>query len=259
MLGRAGYRNTVNRHPRNNQRKRTQSGATVPSRGQGQVRIIGGQWRGRKLEVADVEGLRPTGDRVRETLFNWLQADIAGAHCLDLFAGSGALGFECLSRYAASVSFVEPDSSAQSALEGACRLLNVQRGAQAAGDIAEQEADQAKVHIHAGTAEHALAHWRSQQVLPEFNLVFIDPPFEMGCQWSVLEALVPDFVADNALIYVEAPFDAADAADEQGPWPNACSLVREKRFGDVQARLLRYHDADVAFDHVIDANKGGSK
>lgn len=241
-LAGAGYRNTVNRHPRNNHRSSTKSGAALQSKGRGQVRIIAGQWRGRKLEVADVEGLRPTGDRVRETLFNWLQADIAGAHCLDLFAGSGALGFEALSRYAASVTFVEPDRSAQIALESACRLLNVERSAQAISDMAST-ADQAKVHIHAGTAEHALAQWRSQSMPPAFNLIFIDPPFDMACQWSVLEILVPDFVADNALIYVEAPYVSGENQAEQGLWPAGCSLVREKRFGDVQARLLRYHSS----------------
>lgn len=209
----------------------------------GQVRIIGGQWRGRKLEVVDVEGLRPTGDRVRETLFNWLQADIAGAHCLDLFAGSGALGFEALSRYAASVTFVEPDRSAQMALDDVCRSLNVERCAHVLCDVA-LPADQAKVHIHANTAEHALAQWRSKSMPSGFDLVFIDPPFNMACQWSILETLVPDFVADNALIYIEAPFDASEEQVEIGPWPNACSLVRQKRFGDVQARLLRYHSSE---------------
>jgi len=81
-------------------------------KGLGKLRIIGGEWRSRQLPVADLPGLRPTTDRVRETLFNWLQNDIPGAHCLDLFAGSGALGFEAASRGAASVTMLELPNNA---------------------------------------------------------------------------------------------------------------------------------------------------
>ena len=96
-----------------------------------EVRIIGGQWRGRKLRFPDRPDLRPTLGRVRETLFNWLAPDIHGAHCLDLYAGSGALGFEALSRGAAEVTFVERDRKAASALQANVELLNAM-GAQSA-------------------------------------------------------------------------------------------------------------------------------
>ena len=86
------------------------------SKSSGQVRIIGGSFRGRKLGVVDVDGLRPTGDRQRETLFNWLQARIAGSRCLDLFAGTGALGIEAVSRGAASVILIEKDVNAATSL-----------------------------------------------------------------------------------------------------------------------------------------------
>ena len=92
-----------------------------------QLRIIGGQWRGRKLSFADGEGLRPTMDRVRETLFNWLQGEIAGARCLDLFSGSGALGFEALSRYAAQVVMIDNNPQAVRAIRNNLKLLNTDK------------------------------------------------------------------------------------------------------------------------------------
>jgi 16S rRNA (guanine(966)-N(2))-methyltransferase RsmD len=91
--------------------------------GQGQVRIIAGEWRGRRLSVATREGLRPTGDRVRETLFNWLAPHVPGARCLDLFAGSGALGIEALSRGAAHCLFVDNDAAVATTLRGELDLL----------------------------------------------------------------------------------------------------------------------------------------
>ena len=93
----------------------------------GELRIIGGEWRSRKLPIADVPGLRPSTDRVRETLFNWLQADIAGARCLDLFAGSGALGFEAASRGAREVVLVESDIRAQHNLASNIALLKARQ------------------------------------------------------------------------------------------------------------------------------------
>jgi len=92
-----------------------------------QLRIIGGQWRGRKLSFADGDGLRPTMDRVRETLFNWLQGDIAGANCLDMFTGSGALGFEALSRYADKVVMIDKNPHAIRTINSHLKLLTTDK------------------------------------------------------------------------------------------------------------------------------------
>ncbi|WP_205737916.1 16S rRNA (guanine(966)-N(2))-methyltransferase RsmD [Granulosicoccus antarcticus] len=181
----------------------------------GQVRIIAGQWRGRKLAVANVAGLRPTGDRVRETLFNWLQADIAGSHCLDLFAGSGALGFEAVSRFAASSTFVEPDSQAFRILQSSVSELGL------VGDE--------RVQLVQSTAQRFLLDNRKA-----FDIVFIDPPFGEFLQWDTVTALITDHLAPSALIYVESPSD--QPAPEQ--WPEGLHLHKEKQFGDVHARLL---------------------
>lgn len=181
----------------------------------GQVRIIAGQWRGRKLAVADVAGLRPTGDRVRETLFNWLQADIAGSHCLDLFAGSGALGFEALSRFAASSTFIEPDSHAFSTLQASAEGLEL--------------ADDGRVRLLQSTASQFLAGNRQL-----FDIVFVDPPFGETLQWSTIASLMPDHLAPNAMIYVESPSEQI----VPNRWPEGLCVHKEKQFGDVHARLL---------------------
>ena len=182
----------------------------------GQVRIIGGQWRGRKLNVADVAGLRPTGDRVRETIFNWLQADIAGRHCLDLFAGSGALGFEALSRMAASCTFVEPDPAAFSVLCESATQLGL--------------ADAHPARFLQVTAEQFLQHDKQR-----FELVFIDPPFHAASQWEHVALLDRQHLAEHALVYVESPVSQS-APDLL---PHNVHVCREKKFGDVCARLLR--------------------
>ncbi len=179
------------------------------------MRIIAGQWRGRKLAVADVPGLRPTGDRVRETLFNWLQADIAGSHCLDLFAGSGALGFEALSRHAASSTFIEPDSHAFATLQASVDGLGL------AGD--------GRARLLQSTASQFLAGNRRP-----FDIVFVDPPFGENLQWATIAALASDHLTQNSMVYVESP------ADQIVPnqWPEGLCVLKEKQFGDVHARLL---------------------
>ncbi len=149
----------------------------------GKLRIIAGQWRGRKLAVADVDGLRPTGDRIRETLFNWLQADIYGARCLDLFAGSGALGFEALSRGAAAVDFVEPHPKAAKQLRENCKLLSAE------ASIHEQEADQFL-----------------RKTRTPYSLVFIDPPFSLKVWEASFRALEEgQLLTEDAMIYIESP------------------------------------------------------
>ena len=156
--------------------------AVTTSRPPGKVRIISGKWRGRKLPVPDSESLRPTPDRIRETLFNWLQNDIAGAKCLDLYAGSGILGFEAVSRGAKSATLVEQNQETCRQLEDNITLLNVD-------------------NIRVINAE-ALAWLRSNR--ESYDLIFLDPPFsenliEKSCQ------LIRDTgcLKATGLIYIE--------------------------------------------------------
>jgi 16S rRNA (guanine966-N2)-methyltransferase len=149
----------------------------------GQIRIIGGRWRGRKIPVPDVPDLRPTPGRVRETLFNWLQPVIAGAYCLDVFAGSGALGFEALSRGAAAVTLVDQSPKVVASLGEIIKTLGV------------ENAD-----AYAATAPAQL-----KKPARPFDVVFLDPPFQQ-------DLLVPccfyleenGFLAADAYIYLEA-------------------------------------------------------
>ncbi|HPQ94585.1 MAG TPA: 16S rRNA (guanine(966)-N(2))-methyltransferase RsmD [Thiolinea sp.] len=146
------------------------------------MRIIGGQWRSRRLPVAAVPGLRPTPDRVRETLFNWLQNHIAGVRCLDLFAGSGALGFEALSRGAAQVTLVEQHPAAFRQLQANARSLQAQ-GLELLQRDALQWLMQADQH---------------------FDLVFLDPPFSKGLLVPVLDRIQEHgLLAADGMIYLE--------------------------------------------------------
>lgn len=194
----------------------------------GKVRIIGGQWRGRKLEVPELPGLRPSGDRSRETLFNWLQDRLHGARCLDLFAGTGALGLEAASRGAASVCLVERDRRLCEALR---RIARDWPGGERL-DV-----------VQADTPA-----WLKTATGP-FDLVFLDPPFDSGLHRQVLAALSrPGLLASDARVYVEsdarseAPSVAdteAEAVGSAGPW----QVLREKRLGEVRMQLLIRADA----------------
>lgn len=146
-----------------------------------QVRIIGGKHRGRKLPVADAPGLRPTPDRVRETVFNWLGQNLTGWHCLDLFAGSGALGFEAASRGAASVVLVEQSAA-------------VARGLQAAAALLKEPA------LSVVCAD-ALTYLKKP--LQRLDLVFVDPPYGQGWLDRIIMPLLPH-LAEDARLYVEA-------------------------------------------------------
>ena len=147
-----------------------------------EVRIIAGRWRGRRLPVADVEGLRPTPDRTRETLFNWLAPRLVGARCLDLFAGSGALGFEALSRGADAVTMVE-------------RAPRVLRQLRDSADRLQAE----NLSLHAGDALTFL-----NEPPRCFDLVFLDPPFRQGLLAPCLERLHgAGWLATDADIYIE--------------------------------------------------------
>ena len=155
--------------------------------GPGHVRIIAGSLRGSKLPVPDADGLRPTGDRVRETLFNWLQNRIAGRRVLDLFAGSGALGFESASRGAAEVLLVESHPPAAAMLRASRERLQADR-------LQVVQAD-------------ALA-WLAGSGTGRFDLVFLDPPFASD-HWPRLWPLLLPLLNDGALVYAEAAASAA--------------------------------------------------
>ncbi len=180
----------------------------------GRVRIIGGQWKRTPLQVPAVPGLRPTPDRVRETLFNWLGQSLEGWHCLDLFAGSGALGLEAASRGAARVVLVERDRAAS-------RLI-----AQALSKLAAGE----RVELIEADAQRALSDLTARNE-PRFDLVFLDPPFSENWVtrlWPEIEACV----ADAGLIYVES-----DRAFN--PVPQPWQIERAGRAGQVHYHLLR--------------------
>ncbi len=181
----------------------------------GLIRIVAGSWRGRKIPVVDADGLRPTGDRVRETLFNWLQLHIPGRRCLDLFAGSGALGLEAASRGAASVSLVESSARVSSQLRETLRDLG---------------ADES-VTLHSNTAEAFLA------TEPEpYDVIFVDPPFDLQVHERILNTLVP-YLAPEALVYVELPTAQRELLERL---PAELEVVRDKRFGDVTVFLLQH-------------------
>ncbi|MGQ0429733.1 MAG: 16S rRNA (guanine(966)-N(2))-methyltransferase RsmD [Gammaproteobacteria bacterium] len=177
----------------------------------GYVRIIGGRWRGRRIPVAPGAGLRPTPDRVRETLFNWLTPAISGSRCLDLFAGTGALGLEAASRGAAEVVLVERDR------EAAARLRD------AAAALAPMEAR---------VVEADALSWLGGPARP-FDIVFLDPPFDADLLPAAMRGLESGgWLAPGARIYLEAP-----AA--QGPLalPAGWTLHRTGRAGAVGYHL----------------------
>ncbi|EOC1426803.1 16S rRNA (guanine(966)-N(2))-methyltransferase [Cronobacter dublinensis] len=181
------------------------------SSGSGQIRIIGGQWRGRKLPVPDSPGLRPTTDRVRETLFNWLAPYLVGARCLDCFAGSGALGLEALSRYAASAT-----------------LLEMERG------VAQQlQKNLATLKSSAGKVVNTNTLNFLSQSGEQHDIVFVDPPFRKGLLEETLTLLeTRAWLAPQALIYVES-----EVENGLPPVPASWQLHREKVAGQVAYRL----------------------
>ncbi|MBJ7222102.1 MULTISPECIES: 16S rRNA (guanine(966)-N(2))-methyltransferase [unclassified Brenneria] len=177
----------------------------------GQIRIIGGQWRGRKLPVPDSPGLRPTADRVRETLFNWLAPVIQESRCLDCFAGSGALGLEALSRYAAHATLLEAERGVARQLTQNLTLLR---------------AENAQV-VNTDTLR-----WLAQAGEP-FDVVFLDPPFRKDLLNDALSLLEQQgWLAPEAWIYVET-----EAENRQLAIPDNWLPHREKIAGQVAYRL----------------------
>jgi 16S rRNA (guanine966-N2)-methyltransferase len=176
-----------------------------------EVRIIGGTWRSRRIRFAPAPGLRPTPDRVRETLFNWLGQTLDGLRCLDLFAGSGALGFEAASRGATSVVMVERDAGALRALRSNADILGAAQLVIVSGDGLE--------YVNATTQR--------------FDVVFLDPPFASELTAAALAALPPR-LNPGARVYVEAgAVGAAGAA-----WPAGWAQLKQARAGQVRFALL---------------------
>lgn len=153
------------------------------------VRIIGGTWRSRRIQFPQTKDLRPTPDRVRETLFNWLRVDITGAICLDAFAGSGALGFEALSRGAQSVTFIDPEPLVIAAISHTALLLKTEERVQ--------------------TLCHSALDYLHQPPTQQYDIIFFDPPYSQNLLTPCLDALAHGWLKPHALIYVEQgqPFD----------------------------------------------------
>ena len=184
----------------------------------GSVRIIGGSWRGRRLTFPDMPGLRPTPDRVRETLFNWLQHAVANARCLDLFAGSGALGVEALSRGAQTAVFVEQAQRAARSLAAELARL----GGAANARVVEMGASRflrTRREIYGGA----------------FDLVFLDPPYRSDAMTEFLPLLdAGDWVRPGGLVYLENE-KSAGVPELPSHW----ELLKSKSAGEVGYHLAR--------------------
>jgi 16S rRNA (guanine966-N2)-methyltransferase len=184
-----------------------------PASKRNSLRIIGGEWRGRKLEFADAVGLRPTPDRVRETLFNWLMPIIQGASCLDLFAGSGALGFEALSRGAAQVTMLDNQAAAINSLRNNLELLAAQDRATLINSEAQQYLKQPPQAV---------------------DIVFLDPPYHKDLLAPCMEKLQLGWLKPGATIYFEANRD-----EELPELPADWTLLKEKNAGQVRYFLAK--------------------
>jgi 16S rRNA (guanine966-N2)-methyltransferase len=182
--------------------------------GRNSVRIIGGAWRGRRVGFQDLPGLRPTPDRVRETLFNWLQHSVAGARCLDLFAGSGALGLEALSRGAAEVIFVEQVAAAARTLREQLERLGGQSKAQV---------------LEMGAARYLRTPAKA------FDIVFLDPPFGQDALTQYMPQLAEgDWLTEGGLVYLES-----ERALGVPVLPAHWELLKSKSAGEVGYHLAR--------------------
>lgn len=192
-----------------------QKRAERPNRA-GSLRIIAGEWRSRRIAIPEMLGVRPSSDRVRETLFNWLQQEIEGRRCLDLFAGSGALGLEALSRGASSCVFVDQSPKVCDHLRSTLTALNAS---------------------HAGTvlARDALGWLQSgRQAEMPFDGVFLDPPFRAGLLPPVMEALIEgNWLTPSAWVYLEAE-SSLSISGLPGSW----AVHRHKTTGQLQYALL---------------------
>lgn len=179
------------------------------------LRIIGGQWRSRQLSFVEAPGLRPTPDRIRETLFNWLQGDIASARCLDLFAGSGAIAFEALSRYAAEVVLVEVHAKAAQQLRDNLHLLEN-------GEVSRAQVINADALVFL-TRE-----------LKSFDLIFLDPPYRKALLPKVLGLIMEkQLLTEHGLIYLE---HEAEESFDWSVW--GLEIKKQSKAGQVMSYLL---------------------
>jgi 16S rRNA (guanine966-N2)-methyltransferase len=200
--------------PRKNRKMPTTPATTAGRPGQSfLLRIIGGEWRGRKIHFPPVQAIRPTPDRVRETVFNWLQGVTPGSRCLDLYAGSGALGLEALSRGAREVVFVDVESAVVRHIGDTLRDLGCDRGravrAEAAGFLA--------------------------QPATPFDVIFLDPPFAAPVLVDVCQRIeAGGWLKEGGLVYLESP-----AAAGEPELPPGWTLLKSKRAGEVGYHLAR--------------------
>jgi 16S rRNA (guanine966-N2)-methyltransferase len=178
----------------------------------GRVRIIGGNWRGRRVEVVEGGDVRPTPDRVRETLFNWLMPVLPGSRCVDLYAGTGVLGLEALSRGAAEAWFVERDARAAAALEATLKRF----GAAATARVLATDA----------------MRWLDRPPLHTFEVVFLDPPYAANNLADLCTLLARGWLAPQAWVYLETRRSQSLPA-----LPAGWQLHRESRAGDVRFAL----------------------
>jgi 16S rRNA (guanine966-N2)-methyltransferase len=199
---------------------RTKPAVAATPRGDSFVlRIIGGEWRGRKIRFPPVAAIRPTPDRVRETLFNWLQGVTPGSRCLDLYAGSGALGFEALSRGAREVVFVDLEPAVKRHLEQMLKLLGCDRGRVVQGDA---------LGFLAMKGE-------------PFDVIFLDPPFAEPVLADVCRRIeASGWLKPGGLVYIESP-----AAAGEPELPAGWSLLKSKRAGEVGYHLARRDPAEA--------------
>lgn len=185
----------------------------------GRLRIVAGKWRSRLLPIADQQGLRPTSARVRETLFNWLSTDIRGSHCLDPFAGTGALGFEALSRGAATVTMIEKSPKVADILRSSVELL---------------EADNAR--IECADAMSLLNRGADKR----YDIVFLDPPFADDLVEECCHLLQSNgWLADRAAIYIEQ-----DKSKPLTELPAGWQVIKNKKAGKVRFLLARANEQD---------------
>jgi len=180
----------------------------------GRLRIVAGKWRSRLLPVTDIEGLRPTPERIRETLFNWLSDEISGRHCLDPFAGTGALAFEALSRGAASATLIDKSPRVVEALQSSAALL---------------EADNARIECADGLS------FMQQAASRRYDIVFLDPPFAGDSVEECCRLLQSNgWLTDRAIVYIEQ-----EKSRPLPELPQGWTLTKENRAGNVRFMLAR--------------------
>jgi 16S rRNA (guanine966-N2)-methyltransferase len=185
----------------------------------GRLRIVAGIWRSRLLEIAHVEGLRPTSERIRETLFNWLAPQIHGARCLDLYAGTGALGLEALSRGAASAVFVEVSRVAAQQLRRNVGLLKAEKAT-----VLQQDALE---YLYSKPEE-------------KFDIVFLDPPFAADLLDETCRLLAQQqLLSEEALVYLEQ-----DRSKAEPELPEGCQMLKNKTAGNVRYMLVQFGGSD---------------